>query len=340
MNISEVQHNSGPGMLFAIPTLGRPVPLEWALNFKSLNAPINFNVEFMIVPGQEIGKARNNIAKVALERGVKYLFFLGDDVVPPPHALRQLVYRLENNLEIGVVGGVYCAKADPAAPLVFIGNGAGSYWDWKVGEFFEVTGLGMDCTLIRTDVFRKVSEPWFKTVDEDAHIDGKPNVEAWTEDLFFLNKVCKETEYKVYCDASVICDHHDVYGRKVYRLPKDSLPMRQKGVTKDKKCLILGPDLKLSDESYDTIRCTLSYDPAADYRLDFTNLPFDEEQFDFVCVTEQVLHLNGSVKEWLRVCKSGSKVAFNLHPAINADWAIKEFGAQPNGSFLEVVKNA
>lgn len=335
-----VQHNSGPGLLFVIPTLGRPVPLEWALNFKSLNAPINFNVEYMIIPGQEIGKARNNAAKLALERGVKYLFFLGDDVVVPPHALRQLIYRMENMPEIGVVGGVYCAKADPAAPLVFVGNGGGSYWDWKVGEFFEVTGLGMDCTLIRADILRKLSEPFFKTVDEDGHIDGKPNVEAWTEDLYFLNKVSKESEYKIFVDGSIICDHWDVGGGKVYRLPKDSLPMRQKGVTKDKRCLMLGPALNLVDESFDVIRCSQTYDPTADYRLDFNILPFDADQFDFVCVTEQIFSLNGCVKEWLRVAKPGAKVAFNLHPGINADWAIKEHGATPNGSFLEIEKRA
>ena len=335
----EVPHGSGPGMLFAIPTLGRPVPLEWALNFKSLNAPINYNVEYMIVPGLEIGVARNNIAKTALERGVKYLFFLGDDVVPPPHALRQLVYRMENIPNLGVVGGVYCAKADPAAPLVFKGNGGGSYWDWKIGEFFDVSGLGMDCTLIRMEVFRKLPEPWFKTVDEDGHIDAKPNVEVWTEDLYFLNKVAKETEYRICVDASIICDHWDVFGKRVYRLPKDSLPMRQ-GTTAagSKKCLMLGPKLDVLPE-FDVVRGTQTYDPTADYRLDFNTLPFDTESFDFVCITEQILYLNGCVKEWLRLVKPEGKLAFNLHPAINADWAMREFRATPNGSFLEIVKN-
>jgi hypothetical protein len=187
--MKEVKHNIGPTLMIAIPTLGRPVPLQWALNFKSMNPPINYNCDFNIVLGKEIGYARNSLAKAALARGCKYLFFLGDDVVAPPHTLRQLIYRMENNPNIDVVGGVYCAKADPPAPLVFVGNGVGSYWDWKIGEFFECTGLGMDCTLIKTDILKKIPEPWFKTVDEDSFADGKPAAEAWTEDLYFCKKV-------------------------------------------------------------------------------------------------------------------------------------------------------
>ena len=39
---------TGPGILIAIPTLGRPVNLDWALAFKALNPPINYNINFSI----------------------------------------------------------------------------------------------------------------------------------------------------------------------------------------------------------------------------------------------------------------------------------------------------
>src|SRR5271166_5643972 len=200
---TEVKHNVGPTLMIAIPTLGRPVPLQWALNFKSMSPPINFNCDFNIVMGKEIGYARNALAKAAVARGCKYIFFLGDDVVAPPHTIRQLIYRMENMPGVDVVGGVYCAKADPPAPLVFVENGAGSYWDWKIGEFFPVAGLGMDCTLIRTSLFEKLPEPWFKTVDEDRHVDGIAAQEAWTEDLYFLKKA-QDTGAGIYCDAAII----------------------------------------------------------------------------------------------------------------------------------------
>ena len=335
---SEVKHNVGPTLMIAIPTLGRPVPLQWALNFKSMNPPINFNCDFNIVMGKEIGEARNALAKAAVQRGCKYLFFLGDDVVAPPHTIRQLIYRMENTPEIDVVGGVYCAKADPAAPLVFKGNGQGSYWDWKIGEFFECTGLGMDCTLIRTSIFEKLPEPWFKTVDTDSFVDGIPGAESWTEDLYFLKKV-SDAGGRIYCDAAIICEHHDVYGGKVWKLPSDSLPMRQKGVTKDKKCLILGPKLSLADESYDITRCTQESDHEADFRVSYDNTPFEKEQFDFTVVTQAILDFEKYLPEWQRVTKSGSKIAINLHPLLLQDAVVSRFGGEINGTFLEMIKD-
>ncbi len=334
---TEVKHNVGPTLMIAIPTLGRPVPLQWALNFKSMSPPINFNCDFNIVMGKEIGYARNALAKSALERGCKYLFFLGDDVVAPPHTLRQLIYRMENMPNVDVVGGVYCAKADPAAPLVFVENGAGSYWDWKIGEFFPCTGLGMDCTLIRTSLFEKIPEPWFKTVDEDSHADGVAAMEAWTEDLYFLKKAA-DAGAGIWCDASIICEHHDVYSGKKWELPADSLPMRQKGVIKDKKCLQLGPPLLLVDDSYDVMRCTQSQEPGADYRCEFDNLPFEKDQFDFTVVSDQILDFSRFTQEWLRVTKPGGKLAINIHPYLHIETMEKALGGSINGSFVELTK--
>lgn len=335
---TEVKHNVGPTLMIALPTLGRPVPLQWALNFKSMNPPINFNCDFNIVMGKEIGEARNALAKAALQRGCKYLFFLGDDVVAPPHAIRQLIYRMENSPNVDVVGGVYVAKADPPAPLVFVENGAGSYWDWKVGEFFQCSGLGMDCTMIRTSILEKLSEPWFKTVDTDTFMDGIPGAESWTEDLYFCKKVT-DAGFGVYCDASVICEHHDVYAGKAWKLPKDSYPMRQKGVSKDKRCLILGQPLPLADESYDITRCTQASDHLADFRISFDNTPFERDQFDFIVVTDYILDIERYLPEWKRIAKPGSKIAINLHPALAGEYALEQFGAERNGSFIEIIKD-
>ena len=332
----QVAHNIGPTLMIGIPTLGRPVPFEWALNFKSMSPPINYNVDFNIVHGKEIGYARNALAKAAMVRGCKYLFFLGDDVVAPPHTLRQLIYRMENMPDVDVVGGVYCAKADPPAPLVFIENGAGSYWDWKIGEFFECSGLGMDCTLIRTAIFTRLEEPYFLTVEEDGFIDAKNKVESWTEDLYFLKKV-RDVGGRIFCDASIICTHHDVYSGKSYSLPKDSLPMRQKGATKDKKCLMLGPEIPLNDDSYCVVRCSQESDQKADYRVSYDNLPFETAEFDFVVVSDLVLDLERHLKEWKRVSKIGSKIAFNLHPHLLASALCLIYKGTVNGSFIEII---
>lgn len=329
---------SGPGIVIGIPTLGRPVPLDWALSFKSLSPPMNFNTILQITRGREIGAARCDMAQHALEQGTKYLFFLGDDVVVPSHTLRQLIYRMEQDASIGVVGGVYCSKCDPAAPLVFKGNGSGSYWDWKIGELFEVTGLGMDCTLIRTELLTQLSKPYFKSVDEDQYLDGKNSQEAWTEDLYFCKKVLEETEYKIMCDASVICEHWDVYANKMYKLPKDSLPMRQRTLRKDcKRLLVIGPPIQLADfvlEDYDVIR--VNQDDLADYRGTYASLPFEEKQFDWVIVQNINTDYRNHLDEWKRVTKPGGKLSLDFDPIINLDAVQILLNADRNGDYLEL----
>lgn len=299
--------SAGPGLVVGIPTLGRPVPLDWAMAFKSMNTPINYNSTIHLVKGKPVDEAREEIAENAVKIGAKYLFFIGDDVVCPSHTLRQLLYRLENNHSIGCVGGVYCAKCDPSYPLVFRGNGQGSYWDWKVGEFFEVTGLGMDCNLIRVSMLEKMSKPWFKTVDGDQFMDGVNKAESWTEDLWFYDKMSREVpEYKLYCDATVICEHWDIYNERAYTLPVDSLPRRQLVVdAKKKKCLLVGydelPD-KTQDEQY-TFVAVHDGDVKCDYRVDYGALPFDEKEFDKVMIHPSVGLQIKDYKELQRVQK-------------------------------------
>jgi hypothetical protein len=327
----------GPGLVIGIPTLGRPTTLAWALGFKGMNPPINFNVNFQIIFGQEIGAARCAIAKHALNVDSEYLFFLGDDVVCPGHTLRQLLFRMENRPSVGIVGGVYCSKSDPPAPLVFVENGKGSYWDWKVGEFFECSGLGMDCTLIRTQVFKDLlasdaQRPFFKTVDEDSSIDGINAAEQWTEDLYFFRRVSEETQWKTYCDASVICDHEDVWGGKTYKLPKDSYPLRQKVVTNERKLLMLGPAIPLTDASFDLTRC--NDDKDADWRVSFDNLPFQADQFDWTIVSAPQSQLNGTMlKELKRVSKG--KISINFTEEINRPYVAKLLGGKVDGTFVE-----
>jgi len=329
--------STGPGILIAIPTLGRPVNLDWALAFKALNPPINYNVNFSIIKGQEVADAREAFSKQAIAVDAKYLFFIGDDVIIPPHALRQLIFRLENDSSIGVVGGVYCSKTDIPYPLIFKDNGRGAYWDWKIGEFFDCTGIGMDCTLIRVDCLRKLSSPFFKTVDGDRYLDGINSAESWTEDLFFCKKVLEETDFRIMVDTSVICEHFDIYSGKSYNLPKGSLPYRQKGVTKDKKCLMLGPHLDLIDETYDITRCTDYDDPQADYRLSYNNLPFEAKQFDWVVVSAHLTWIdNKTFEEWKRVCKG--KISINIHPYFKQEEMAKHFGGKIDGTFVEVEK--
>lgn len=341
----------GPGLMLGIPTLGRPVPLGWALAFKSLNPPINYNTSFAIIPNQEVGVARQTIAEKAIEQNCKFLFFLGDDVEIPNHTLRSMIYRMEQDDRIGVISGVYCAKANPSFPLVFQGNGRGSYWDWKVGEFFEVTGIGMDCTLIRVDLLKQLAKnekkKIFETVKGDSFMDGINAAEEWTEDLYFCNRVLEETDYKIYCDGGIICKHWDVYGNKFYSLPPDSLPMRQLVVDGNlPKLLDIGATLG-SWEGYS--RVTFGESDECDYRGQPTTLPFDNQEFTAVNIPgSYVLDarvIRDTFKESLRVLKPGGEIKITHSNAINQDWLIEilvaegcDSGVKKSTSLIEAKK--
>jgi hypothetical protein len=309
--------HSGPGIVIGIPTLGRPVPIDWAMALKSLNPPTNFNCVFQLVRGQEIGAARQAIAEYAVSIKAKYLFFLGDDVVVPAHTLKQLIYRLEQDATISVVGGVYCAKTNPSDPLVYRGNGQGSYWDWKVGEFFEVTGLGLDCNLIRVSVFDTLPKPWFKTVDTDKFLDGINDAEQWTEDLYFYKKV-SEANGRIFCDSSVLCEHHDVYGQKIYRLPQDSLPMRVRAITKTKKCLLIGPKVEILEEDFDIVYA--GQEDFVDYRVQAASLPFESKEFDWVIATIDNVNQFQWIQEWVRVTKT--KLSLRWHKSFSSSYIL------------------
>ena len=319
------------GVLIAIPTIGRPLVMEWALALKSMNPPINFNAQTMVIHGREVGDARNEFAQAAINKGAKYLFFLGDDVEPPPFALTQLIFRMEHDPTLGVVGGIYCSKSDSKPnPLVFRGNGSGSYWKWKLGEYFEVTGLGMDCTLIRTDILKEIEGPWFKTIRRDQFLDAINNAEHWTEDLFFLKRVYEETDHRIFADASVICRHWDPGPpKKFYTLPPDSYPMQGEPLKKGKKILDLGSggvDHGELKKEGNVTTVDLRDDTNPDYRCDVRNLPFDNGVFDLVSSSHVLEHfgrdeVDSVLDEWLRVLKPGGELR-TIVPSI--EWAAKK----------------
>lgn len=322
-----MKFESNVGLLIGIPTLYRPVTIEWALALRGQSPPINYNANMLIIPNQRVDAARNRICEEAIKLNTKYVFFVGDDTEPPLHALKQLIFRMENTPDAGVVGGIYCSKSTPAAPLVFRGNGSGSYWDWKVGEFFECSGLGMDCTLVRTEMLKELPQPWFKTIEKDDFLDNKNYAEMWTEDLYFCNNILENTKWKIYADASVIANHWDAVNHKCYSLPPNSLPMRRLQKTKEKTLLDIGcGHIYREDDECVVIRVDIREDCNPDYRCDIRQLPFDNDSFDVIFSSHVLEHFNRAehpklLAEWVRVLKPGGEARICVP---NLEWAAEQ----------------
>ena len=169
-------------------------------------------------------------AQRALETKCEFLAFLDWDVLCPPRWLDTLVTHLKSNLEVDVVSGVYCTKTVPAHPLIYKGNYRhGEFLDWTPGDLLRkgIVGCGMGCAVIRCSVFKRIkhtkSKPWFKTIKE---IDKKENAaKHWTEDLYFLDRLCKEVgPNRIMIDTGILCAHIDNENGVQYVLPEGSLP--------------------------------------------------------------------------------------------------------------------
>lgn len=191
-------------LLVAIPSRGM-VSCEFVSSLLSQGDPLNMSIQYRFEIGGEVGESRNKLVAHALKIGAEYILFVDDDVILPTSCFNKLVYWANKGHEI--VSGVYYSKQIPPQPLIFKGRGNGYVGNWKVGDVIEdADGIGMGITLIKTDVFKKIPKPWFKSVVGKISVD---------ESLYFCDKL-KENGYKIFIDTSIQGIHFDSTTRTFY----------------------------------------------------------------------------------------------------------------------------
>lgn len=213
------------GLILGLPLGRKTVRREWAHAMMTLAWPLNVTIMHSVVVDQSIADARNLICRQAQEVEAKYVWFVDDDTVPPNAAIRMLMYHLDQNPEALAIGGIYCCKTEPTQPMVFKDFGAGSYWDWTLGEVFECAAIGTGCMLIRTELLEKLPYPWFRTID--VAVDGGNVLDTsavyCTDDVYFC-KLAYKAGLKILAHGGVLCHHWDMDTGEVFKLPEDSLP--------------------------------------------------------------------------------------------------------------------
>lgn len=213
------------GVLIGLACSGRLITPELVVAMALQQPPTHFSNAYLVVKGLPVDQARCVLAEKALEIGAKYLWFVDDDTIPPPNTLQRLVTILENYPEIKVIGGVYVTKADVPQPVIFRGEGLGSFWHWKKGDVFEVSSMGAGCMLISTDVFKDCAKPWFEFIDVPSNDPAIPGIKV-SEDVSFCKKV-RAAGHLVYAHGGILCEHFDCTTGKTYSLPPESYPLRQ-----------------------------------------------------------------------------------------------------------------
>lgn len=182
----------------------------------------NMNRQIAGVVDAPRDQAANELVKFALARKSQWLYIQDDDVEVPYYAPRKLIYDLDNaDEDVMVAGGIYVTKSDPPEPVVY--RDSAPYWRWKAKEVFECDAVGAGCMLIKTEVFLKLKEPWFKVVDSTSE-NGNPLF--IDDDRWFCMKV-RESGFKILADGGILCAHHDLTTGRRYVLPPDSYPLRR-----------------------------------------------------------------------------------------------------------------
>lgn len=157
------------------------------------NVPPNTASEFSLTGDRILG--RNKLAKMAVERGMEWLFFLDDDHTFGPDLLKRLLAH-----DVPVVGALYLQRQMPFLPIAYAEKDENDvYWPVDLNahgpdDLITVRGLGTGGMLIRTEVFRALEYPWFE--------HGRAS-----EDLMFCDRVYEAGLGPIYCDLGARMGH-------------------------------------------------------------------------------------------------------------------------------------
>jgi SAM-dependent methyltransferase len=270
------------------------------------------------VLNKPIAEARNEIVEFALQQGANYIFWLDDDVIAPPDAFLKLY-----NHNKAIINGVYWSKSNPPMPLLFRGHLEGPYWDWHVGDLIEIDAAGSGLTLVKTEVYRKMSQemggPWYSTdYTSFAGVTG-PSAPNNTEDLYFYWKA-KKLGYKVWADTSVQAYHYDKNSQVLYGMPPNApqaFPAWAAEVKPLGTKLIAdygsGPVSPYMRDEGTVISFDIREEVKPDVVCDLAHVPVPDQTFDMVFSSHTLEHFSYQgvdrvLREWSRTLKVGGEL--------------------------------
>ncbi len=301
-------------IVIGVPTFGK-VSYLFVLARNHLGMPLVTNFIDKFVVGKQIDQARNEIVNFALQQNADYVFFLDDDVLPPPNALLRLWTHQKD-----VINGVYWSKSPNPVPLIFRGHMNSPYLDWHVGELIKIDAAGCGCTLIHTKVFKKIEPPWFSLnysilTPKEIQERDYPDI-GTTEDLYFYRKV-KDAGFEVWCDTAIQCGHVDINTGKIYGMPENApqaIPGSRIPKIGKKRIANLGSGHQSPFFAEGrAITFDVREECKPDVRCDLRQIPERDQSFDIVFSSHTLEHFGlyevpRILMEWLRILKVGGEL--------------------------------
>lgn len=198
-------------LLIGIPTSGHIEPEVFKAIYE-LNTSMFYRTDFNFTLGYCVDRARNELAKKAIEGKYDYILMIDSDVVVPRDTLE--IFFKQNPPD--VLLGIYPRKGQKRKAEIFSFN-ADSYSAANQFGFNELEQLrdfhhavrvrvkagGLGCALIKTSVFEKLEYPYFRYV---LYPDGN----VLSEDLYFCNNV-RDHGGEISASTEVWCGHIKKY---------------------------------------------------------------------------------------------------------------------------------
>jgi hypothetical protein len=186
-----------PSVLVCILTR-ETVTTAWSKGFRDLQIPVGGSYAFFA--GMPFDHARNTAVERTLEHGFQWLFFLDDDVIPPPDIIPRLVNRGGD-----ITSALYYRRAEPIVPVMIREQGDKRIWvtEFPANTMVDADMVGAGALLVHRRVFERVPKPWFEWLLDRHDI---PEGQRCSEDFAFCRKA-KQHGFTVKVDTSVACRH-------------------------------------------------------------------------------------------------------------------------------------
>src|SRR5690349_13433906 len=273
----------GVNVVVGIPSFGT-VSTYFSQALAGQQYPLVSSTVVKYVLNKPIADARNEIVQFAIDQGANYIYWLDDDVVPPPDAFLKLFMHQKD-----IINGVYWSKSNPPMPLLFRNHLEGPYLDWHVGDLIEIDAAGNGLTLVKTDVYKKIAEtvggPWYST-EYTSFKTATQSPSNNTEDLYFYWKA-KRAGYKIWADTSVQAYHYEKNQGILYGPPNNAPQMNPAWeILPPGKKLVAdigsGPITPYMIEDGKTVSFDIREEVKPDIVCDVRKLPVDDQIFDVV----------------------------------------------------------
>lgn len=201
---TEKQIQKKPKLTICVPAYGA-IPPAFFQNFMSVihHCMKKYNTQFITKEIQPVDKARNELIKLAMQRDPDYILFIDTDNLIAPEGVDYLINTMKEK-SADLVSALYFVKGKPYYPVLREYRN-GLFWkieDVNIGEIIKIDGCGMGSCLIKADVFKKTSYPWFKF---NYEMNGEEESQL-AEDLYFCRQMINKG-LKMYCDTRVISSH-------------------------------------------------------------------------------------------------------------------------------------